>query len=163
MANSKLILDDDFSEEFSLLAIHCSEEAFKIAYLLNKFAMLHLKRRQIDLEYSNDGLEITFPLFVFENEMQYTTYHLIANKCKSVAAHLLSSGGLFDDDNSENTITTHLLPEFKKVDYFLKIHSELEIIPIRKIVASINEIKQVISAYEIDVDQIKSKNNLIFD
>jgi hypothetical protein len=116
----------------------------------------------VDLEYSNNGLEITFALYEYENEMQYTTYDLVENKCKSLIANVQSSNGLFGDTASE-TVTTYLLPEYKKVDFFLKISSDFEMIPLRKLIASINEIKQVISAYVVDTEDVKSKSNLIFD
>ncbi|OAB80322.1 IPExxxVDY family protein [Cochleicola gelatinilyticus] len=163
MANHRLVLDDDFSEEFTLIAIHCSEEAYKMAYLLNQNTGLKLYRREVDLDFSNNGLEVTFPLFEFEDEYQYTTYNLIANKCRSIAAHINSSGGLFDASGSESLVTTYLVPEYKNVDFFLKVYSDFETIPLRKILAAINQIKQVISSYNVDTEIIKSKNNLIFD
>lgn len=163
MANYKLILDDDFGEDFSLLAIHCSEEAYKMAYLLNKALSLRLKREKVDLDYSANGLEITFPLFEFQDEMHYTTYHLIANTCKSSMATLQSSGGLFGNTTETKTVTTHLVPEHGNVDFFLKISSDFEAIPLRALTLSINEIPQIISTYTVDIQQLKSKNNLIFD
>jgi len=156
-------MDDDTKEAYSLIAIHCSEESFKVAYLLNQQLSLQLRREKLDLDFSNQGLEVTFPLFHFEDKMQYTSYDLVANKCKSEIANMSSSGGLFGDIPSKKTVTTYLLPELKKVDYFLKIHSEFEVIPLRKIISSINEIKQVISAYLAETETLKSKNNLIFD
>lgn len=163
MAHHKLLLDDDIKEEYTLIAIHCSEETYKVAYLLNKFLLLQLKREELDLDYSSDGLDVMFPLFEFKDEMQYTTYNLVANKCKSEVANLSSTGGLFSGLTAEKTIMTFLIPELKQVDFFLKIFSDFEIIPLRKIMSSINEIKQIISAYEVEVETIKSKNNLIFD
>ncbi len=163
MANHKLILDDAIGEDFSLIAIHCSEEAYKMAYLLNKFIHLRLQRRRSDLDFSEEGLEITFPLFDFEDENQYTTYHLVANKCKTVAAHIVASGGLFGDEMPEEVITKYLLPEFKKVDFFLKISSEYDTTPIRKLLMELNEINQVISAFMVEVSEVKSRENLIFD
>jgi hypothetical protein len=74
-----------------------------------------------------------------------------------------SSGGLFYDDASEKTVITYLIPEYSKVDYFLKIHSEYESILLLNIIKEINDIKRIISAYEIGVDNLKSKNNLIFN
>lgn len=162
MGRHKLLLDDDIKEEFSLVAIHCSEEAYKMAYLINSHLGLRLLRENVDLDYSNDGLEVTFPLFHFKDNVQYTTYHLVSNKCKSLQANVLSSGGLFEDD-TEKTMTTYLLPEYRKVDFFLKVFSEFSTIPLRKIISDINEIKQVISAYSLEIVNIKSKNNLIFD
>ncbi|WP_034259983.1 IPExxxVDY family protein [Altibacter lentus] len=162
MVHHKLVLEDDFKETYSLLAIHCSEEAYKVAYLINQFVGLKLQRNNRDLEFSNNGLEVSFPRFIYDNEEQYTTYDLVANKCRSVVANVHSSGGLFTENASE-TVTTRLIPEFKKVDYFLKIISDFELIPLRKLISDINEIKQVISAYPVDVDSVKSKRNLIFD
>lgn len=162
MTTYKLIMDDDGKETFSLLAIHCSEESYILAYLLNKHLGFQLKREQLDLNYVNNGLEVSFPLFQYENHDQYTVYNLVANKCKSTAAHVNSSGGLFFDDASDKTVITHLIPEYNKVDYFLKIHSEYEKIVLRNIITKINDIKRIVSAYEVGVDNLKSKNNLIF-
>ena len=161
--NHKLFLENNFDDEFSLIAIHCSEEPYKMAFMLNKFASLHLIRKELDVDFSNNGLEVYFPIFEYEDENTYFEYNLVANKNKSFAANVQSSGGLFDTLISEKTITTHLLKEFKNVDYFLKIHSDYEKVPTRKLIAAINEIEQVISAYLIDNDTIKSKNNLIFN
>jgi len=162
MAHHKLELEDDFKETYSLVAIHCSEEAYKMAYILNKSLGLRLQRRDVDLEFSNKGLEITFSLFEYEDSIQYTTYNLVANKCKSEIANVQSSSGLFSSELPE-TVVTYLLPEHKRADYFLKIYSDFEIIPMRKLVFEINQIKQVISAYTIDAEELKSKSNLIFD
>jgi len=163
MTSYKLLIDDDGNEKFSLLAIHSSEEAFMIAYLLNKYLGFQLKRERLDLNYVNNGLEASFPLFQYENSLQYTTYNLVANKCKSFAANVNSSGGLFYDDTSEKIVITYLIPEYSKVDYFLKIYSEYESILLRNIITEINDIKRIISAYEVGIDNLKSKNNLIFN
>tara|TARA_R100000306_G_scaffold14224_6_gene17258 strand:+ start:327 stop:818 length:492 start_codon:yes stop_codon:yes gene_type:complete len=163
MATHKLIFDEDFEEPFTLIAIHCSEEAYKLAYLMNRHLNFRLKRRHIDLDFSTEGLLITFPLYDFDDVHKYTRFSLVANKCKSVDAGLQSSGGLFAEMFSEKATVHYLLPELKKVDYFLKIYSDFASVPLRKFLSEINDIKQVISAYTIEMDTIKSKNNLIFD
>lgn len=162
MAQHKLQLVDDFKENYSLIAIHCSEEAYKMAYILNKYVGLRLQRRKEDLEFSNKGQDALFSLFEFEDDVQYTTYYLVANKCRMEIAHSQASSGLFIDDLPE-TVVSYLLPEHKRADYFLKIQSDLEIIPLRKLVFEINEIKEVISAYAINTEELKSGSNLIFD
>ncbi|MDT0555668.1 IPExxxVDY family protein [Patiriisocius hiemis] len=163
MSNYKLILEDTFEEDFTLIAIHCSEDCYKVAYLLNQFLQVRLHRSKTDLEYSEDGLEITFPLYDYEDEMKYTSYNLIANICKNPIPLTTSSGGLFENEPTESSITSYLVPEMKQVDFFIKIVSDFETIPLKKILSSINEIKQVISAYSVDIQTLKSKNNLIFD
>lgn len=162
MAQHKLQLDDDFKENYSLIAIHCSEEAYKMAYILNKFVGLRLRRRKEDLELSNKGRDALFSLFEFEDDVQYTTYYLVANKCRTEITYSQGSSSLFIDDMPE-TVVSYLLPEHKRVDYFLKIESDLEIIPLRRLVFEINEIKEVISAYTINSEELKSESNLIFD
>lgn len=163
MGVQKLLLTDDFAEDFLLIAIHCSEEAYKVAFLLNQFAGLRLQRSTIDLEFTTEGLDITFPLFDYEDKLRYVNYDLVANKCKSKSVRVLKNGSLFKDEVVPEMITTHLIPEFKQVDFFLKISTDTPSIAIRKIVTDINVIKQVISAYQIETEQLKSRNNLIFD
>lgn len=162
MAIHKILLDDDFAEDFSLIAIHCSEEAYKVAFLLNQYLDLSLKRKSTDLHFSADKLEVSFPIFEYENKFQYTYYYLVGNTCKSRMLSKPGDGELFGEAGSEKIITTHLLPEFNRADYFLKIESDFQSLPLRKNIARLNEIKQIISAYEVDTSQIKSNNNLIF-
>lgn len=163
MGLQKLVLDELYDEEYSLVAIHCSEEAYKLAYLINKHLGLRLQRMRVDLDFSIDGLEVTYPLFQFDNKSQYTTYYLVGNKCKSQVAQLNSAGGLFYAQEATKTVVNYLIPEQKKVDYFLKIESDAPLMPLRKTIALLNQIKEVISSYTIDHEKIKSKRNLIFN
>jgi hypothetical protein len=163
LVTHKLTSEDDLEEPFTLLAIHCSEEDYKIAYLLNQHLKMRFKRKKTDLDFSTEGLLITFPIYDFEDEFNCTHFSLVANKCRSNEASLQSSGGLFSEMVSEKSTVRYLLPEFKNVDYLMKIHSGFEAIPLRKIISEINDIKQIISAYQIAAENIKSKNNLIFD
>lgn len=162
MANLKLDFEDEMDEPYTLVAIHCSEDEYKLAYLLNLHLGMKLARRKVDLDFSNKGMLVTFPLYNYENISQYTNYYLVSNRCRFEEASSNSSDGLFAAA-SEKSSTQYLIPELKKVDYFLKIFSDFETVPLRKIVSEINEIKQVISAYTVEVGTIKSKNNLIFD
>lgn len=161
--NHKLFLDDDIEEDFTLIAIHCSEEPYKMAYMLNKYVSLRLIRKDKDVDFSNKGLDVSFPIFEYEDEHTYFVYDLVANKNKSLTVNVQSSGGLFENLASEKTISTYLLKEFKNVDFFLKIHFDYDNVSTRNIVSTINNIKQVISAYIIDNDKIKSKTHLIFN
>ncbi len=163
MGIHKIILDDDFAEEFSLIAIHCSEEDYKLAYLLNNHLGFKLGRMRKDIVFQEEDKEVCFPIFQFDHEAQYTHYYLIGNKCKYEVERENENVGLFDGAISEKVVTSYLLPEFEQPDYFLKIESDYPQVPLRKHIAMINEINQVISAYEIDNDQIKSINHLIFN
>lgn len=163
MANHKLVFDEEFEEPFTLIAIHCSEEEYKVAYLMNKFLNTRFARRKIDIDFTFEGLITTFPIFDFTDEVNYNQYYLVSNKCRTIEASLQSSGGLFAEIDSEKAKDHFLLPEFKKVDYFLKIYSDFEDAAISNFISEVNKIKQIISAYIVETDNIKSKNNLIFD
>jgi hypothetical protein len=163
MIHYKLHLEDDGEEDFILIAIHCSEEAYKMAFMMNKHLSMQLQRKRKDLKLINDDVISSFSLYEYENEQQYTQFYLVENKCKLTFEKFHAVGSLFEDGNSEKMTVTHFLPEFKKVDYFLKIESDFEKFPLRKTLAQINEIKEVISAYVIENQNIKSQNNLIFN
>lgn len=163
MANHKLLYDEEFEEPFAVIAIHCSEEEYKVAYLINKFLNTRFKRRKLDIDSTFDGLITTFPLFDFTDEVNHNQYYLVSNKCRTMEASLQSSGSLFSEMNSEKAKDHFLLPEFKKVDYFMKIYSDFENETLTTFISEINKIKQIISAYIVEIDTIKSKNNLIFD
>ncbi|WP_310993348.1 IPExxxVDY family protein [Aequorivita marina] len=163
MANHKLLLDEDLEEPFTLIAIHCTEEEYKVAYLMNKHLNTRFKRRRVDIDFTHNGLITTFPIFDFTDEISRNQYFLVANKCRMMEASLQSSNGLFAEINSEKAQDHFLLPEFKKVDYFLKVYSDFDTMSAASFISEINKIKQIISAYNVETDHIKSKNNLIFD
>lgn len=163
MGTHKLVLDDDFEEDFFLIAIHCSEEPYKVAYILNQFARLKLRREKVDLAFTSGAMEITLPLFGFEDHTEYTDYSLVANKCKSAITKTNNNGELFGNTTDKETVITYLIPELKKVDYFLKIQSDFDNIGTKILINEINNIKQIISAYQVEPETLKSKDNLIFD
>src|SRR5690606_3867244 len=104
---------------YSLVAIHCSEEEYKMAYLLNLHIGTKFVRRSVDLDFSSAGSFVTFPIYDFEDTQKSNSYYLVANSCRMEEAGIYSSGGLFASVVSDKSKTYYLLPEFKKVDYFL--------------------------------------------
>jgi hypothetical protein len=87
----------------------------------------------------------------------------VTNKCKSAVIKTNNSGELFGNTTDKETMITYLIPELKKVDYFLKIRSDFDNLGTKILVNQINEIKQIISAYQVEPEALKSRDNLIFD
>lgn len=160
MALHKLLVDDFYDASFSLLAIHCRIEDYQLAYLLNKHLQLNLSRKPNDLDYNY--FAAAFSIYEWENERLDIVWHLVSNICKTEEAALQSSGSLFQNDTTV-TRTFNLLPELKTVDYLLKISNEYKNFNERLILNQIQAIPQVITAYSVNIDQIKSKEHLIFD
>lgn len=161
MAVHKLILDDTFDDSvYTLTAIHCRLEDFRLAYLLNKHLGICLSRKVSDLDAKNG--QASYSIFEWEDVKQLITWSLVSNICKTEEIQQIDYKSLFDNQE-KITKTFHLLPEYKTVNYFLKIDGELSIKKARSITEAILNIPQVATAYSIDSGQLKSKDNLIFN
>lgn len=160
MAIHKLILEDVFEEvSFTLVAIHCTLEDYRLAYLLNKNLNISLIRRAKDLDYFNG--KSTYSFFEWEDCKQLVTWSLVSNICKRKTFQEAKQESLFSTQE-QITKTHHLIPECKNVNYFLKIDNQLNISEEKQILKYISDIPQIATAYTIDASQLKSKDNLIF-
>jgi hypothetical protein len=138
----KYILEEEYEYDFDLLGICCHEKDYRLCWALNNIL-------NISLEKSNEDIEIifnrsskpnaNFPLFTFQTENLLSTYFLIGNKC---------------DYN-------WLIPEKQHVDFFLMIKSS-EKIACQEISKKLQSIPFVLTAHTIVVDELKSKEHLIF-
>ena len=160
MALHKLLVDDFSDENYSLLAIHCTIEDYRVAYLLNQYLNINLVRKAQDLDFKYIAASYSF--YEWEDKNQLVTWNLVSNVCKKEEDSLTSTGSLFKSQNK--IIRTHnLIPEYKKVNYLLKIYNDGNFINEKTIIHKIQEIPQIAAVYSIDVTQLKSKDNLIFN
>ncbi len=160
MAMHKLLVDEFSDDIYSLIAIHCTIEDYRLAYLLNRNLSINLARMVRDLDFKY--IAASYSIYEWEDKNQHFTWHLVANVCKREEDSLTSSGTLFETQNK--IIRTHnLIPEYKNVNYLLKIFNDGNAINEKTILHKIQEIPQVAAVYSIDVDQLRSKNNLIFN
>ena len=161
MAKHKLILEDVFEDvSFTLFAIHCSLEDYRLAYLLNKELGIGLSKNDEDLDY--DTISASYSIFEWEDIDHQTTWNLVSNVCRKESETTSNEGSLFGGENI--ALKTHnLISEFKTVDYFLKISSEGWLSHEKTILNSIQKIPQIVTVYTVDATQLKSKNNLIFN
>ncbi|MFD0990407.1 IPExxxVDY family protein [Mariniflexile jejuense] len=160
MAVHKLILESVFDEvDCTLIAIHSAIEDYRLTYLLNKQLGTNLTRKIPDLDFSAG--KSTYSIFEWEDTMNLTTWNLVSNICKTEINKPQIINSLFDTE--EKIIkTTYLVPEHKAVNYFLKIDSEFNLTKEKHILNKILQLHQVITAFSIDINQLKSKDNLIF-
>ncbi len=162
MQSHKLMLEEVEEDHFQLVAIYSSIEDYRIAYLLNKYLKLNLKRERRDVDFNQKNIRALFALYTFKDPTNYRTYHLVANKFKGEAKKVLSSGSLFTEEEVR-PLEVQLIPEQKKVDFFLKIEEDINPMQLNRLVNRIGQIPHVQAAYRIDLDQLKSKQNLIFE
>ena len=163
MAVQRLVLDTIADDSFELIAVHSSLVSYRLAYFLNKNLGLRLYRKNEDIHYTYKGSVASYPLYQYEDHFHYNTYSLFGNKFKtSVVSENSTSQGLFTA-LAHTTKTTYLLPEFKNVDYFLKIETETVNFSGATLLDIMLTIPQIITAYLIDCQKLKSKNNIIFE
>ena len=156
----KLLVDDFSDDIYSLMAIHCTIEDYRVAYLLNQYLNINLVRKAQDLDFKY--IASSYSIYEWEDKNQLITWHLVSNVCKKEEDSLTSTGSLFKSQNK--IIRTHnLIPEYKKVNYLLKIYSDGNVINEKTLIHKIQEIPQIAAVYSIDVTQLKSKDNLIFN
>ena len=148
-------ISGDFNEDsFTLIALHCSMEDYALAYAINNGIRAKFKRSSNDLELSQ---HMSFPIFEWQDEQHDRYWTLIANE--STRERQLVREGLFQDEIS--FAKGHLVPEYKEVDFFIKVEHDDDL-DIAILVKELLAIPKMVTAYSIDADKLKSKNNLIF-
>lgn len=162
MAIHKLHIDEFDEIDYQLIAIHTSLEDYRLAYYINQNLPITLKKSNCNIQVSNKNGETQFTRFIFEDEKAGISWDLIQNKNDILLSPQRVNQGLFAESNSKFSTKAYLIPEFKKVDYFLKIDNSVESIDVSKIAGQINKIERISTVYAVDVENIKSKNNLIF-
>jgi len=150
------LLTFDFEDDYSLIGIHSTEEDYRLAYLLNKHLGTKLSRFKHNLDFQDSEAE--FPLFEFKDENNFINYYLINNKHTQYVTNN-QNVGLFGGNYST---TSYLIPEKKKVDFFLKIEGCNHQNFILKMVENLNDINQIITSFSIDPNTLKTKDHLIF-
>jgi hypothetical protein len=160
MALHKLLVDDFDEDSFALFAIHCAIEDYRLAYLLNQQLHINLQRKPQNLDYKYTSA--SYAIYEWENNAHQVTWNLVSNICKKEEEGLSSSGNLFN--NEQKIIRTHnLISEYKTANYLLKIENDNYHINEKALLDNIQKIPQIVTAYSIDVNQLKSKDNLIFN
>lgn len=158
MALHKLLVDDFYDDTYKLIAIHCGLEDYRLAYLLNQNLELNLKRKADDLDF--EYLKSSYSIFEWNNASQYVTWNLISNVCKKEEDSLYSTG-LFQT-NEKVLKTFNLVPEYKKVNYFIKISDEIQHVNEKLILNKLQSIPQIVTSYSLNPSELKSKDHLIF-
>lgn len=161
MAAQKLILDDFIDEQdFALIGIHCAIESYRLAYFLNQYCNLNLTRKSKDLDFLN---ETQYPIYEWCDNRRLITWHLVSNICKVrvIRNEEQELGTLFTETGSVKNY--YLIPEYQKVNYFLKISLDtVNENKLKRILNKIQNIPQIVTAYSVKTETLKSKNNLIF-
>lgn len=162
MAIHKLDLDEFDEIDYYLIAIHTTLEDYRLAYFINQHLPINLSKSKEEIQISIKEGETQFSRFYFNDEVNFISWNLIQNKNEVIGQKEIINQDLFSNSSQEVATKVFLLPELKKVDYFLKIESDEDDVKITDIIKKLKTIKSLSTVYVVDTETIKSKNNLIF-
>jgi hypothetical protein len=136
----KLTLTNYIDLDFALFGICSQEDDFKICWCLNKALALDFERvSDIELLQAKNKNQINFACFFYHDAETELDYYLISNR------------------NGNNL----LVPEQKQTDYLLRIVGEPELYDENSVLKSIKTLPQVMTAFLLKPESLKSIENII--
>ncbi len=137
----KHFLENDFEYEFQLIGISCHEKDYRLCWAINQQLKLNLTKTTTDLELVHKKNKKTayYTVFEFVNQDTLNEYYLISNR---------SRDGL-------------LINELSHLDFFFMVKENYPI-DINDVLTRIKKIPFILTAYNVTVDSLVSKENLIF-
>jgi len=141
MILNKKFLKFEIDLDFVLIAVITSLKDYRICYLINKslkFNFSKIPDLTVDSNQTND--KSFFSIYNYYREETKNDLFFISNK------------------GSEG----YLIPEMRKMDYFLMIKNYFSDSDTDEIISSLNKIPEIVTALKIDPKKIKSRENLLF-
>lgn len=140
-------LDEIDEDDFSLIAVHSSCEAYRLAFLLNskcqcRFTQTKKKKEGLLADY-------TFESYEWINPIKGIEIRLFSNRYLKFRGEVQKGGSLFD---LPETKELYLVQDLKDVDYIIKIDSGIED---QVMIERMESIDQVSYRYLIDQSQLK--------
>lgn len=138
----KLVVEYDFT--FNLYGLTTSVKGYKLAWLINQASGIHLVKED-DLE-----LEFISSEKLFVSNYLYSTEHSMVRLIKNRAF----------TDNTENQ--SFLIPELNRFDFLLTTNGNIGEYTEAQFIHELKTIKDIQYISHLDIEKIKSRDNLIF-
>jgi len=163
MIQKKLNITFEYDYDFFLIGICCPLRCYQLCYHLNKINETSLYRCQSDLSMNglNKNESGYFPIYEFWDEKYQNQWYLISNKSQIIFKEEEYKGTIFDGLIEKRKQLVYLIPENQKVDYYLQVHGIYGRESKLQLLKKINNHNRIVSAYEINVEELQSKENLI--
>lgn len=138
---NKTTLKFQLDLDFKLIAISSQLRDYVFCFKINKHLGTNFyKISDLELPFNAEIENIYFSRYFFLLPDNDTEYNIVANK---------GSEGF-------------LIPEMKKVDFFILIRNYIDNEELKLLVSQLNKMPDVLVALEVDPKKLKSKENLIF-
>lgn len=138
---AKFLLEEEFEFDFSLLGISSHVKDYRLCWVVNKALSLDLVKLEdeIIIRHKNGENQSVFSIYYYLDNDSEVEFELICNRHEH----------------------GYLIPELKTADYFLKI-SEYYDGNLDEIIQILRKANLINMAFEIDVDTLRSKQNLLY-
>lgn len=137
----KHILDFEEELDFELIGLCSHHSDYRLVWSINQSLGFHLEKSDNYDNYDRKGSIISeHSAYVWEDETDRLTYHLIKNK----------AGGKF------------LIPELPAIDFFLFLCENVAVNG-DELLTKLKAIPSIIAAYTFDADEIGSAQNISFN
>jgi hypothetical protein len=138
----KLVVDYDY--DFELIGIISSLKGHKLGWCINNELRIDLRKEDdLCIDFLHEG-QLVIIHYIYETE--YSNFRLIKNKSCEFA----------------NIASPYLIPELKEYDYFIQIKDESGVYSVSGIIEKLKHISGIEYIKEIETENLKSKDNLIF-
>jgi hypothetical protein len=133
---TRIQLEDNIDEEYTILGIVSTEADYKLSQLLNNKLKIALKNsKSLDVPGVN-GMNMSFSRYSDTSGSSEIIYNLISNRS--------------DKD--------YLLKKLKNIDYFFQIHHNDNKCDIKLLTSTLREIEKITAVFRLDPLEIKDMN-----
>jgi len=135
---TKYQLEVEYDYDFLMVGISCHAKDYRLCWGLNQKLGFNLEKldQDIEIRHRKPDRSSYHSVYTWYNKETHAEYNLVLNK---------TNAGV-------------LIPEQKQADYFLIVRNNFD----DDIETQIREIDFVLTAFEVNVDSLKSKQNLVF-
>ncbi|HEY6161252.1 MAG TPA: IPExxxVDY family protein [Bacteroidia bacterium] len=134
-------LDIEYDYDFHLIGISSHDKDYRFCWAINNKLGYDFQRgKNIVLKERKKTEADSFSVYEYQDEEMFTDFFIIVNR----------SG------------TALLVPEHRQADYLLLVRGNMSEDEKKDLIKNIKEIPNILTAFDIDPESLKSKQNLIF-
>ena len=141
--------------DFNLFHIYCHLKDYRLCWALNEQFKCKMIRVDDFLEEEEKPELSTYAQFYWKDEIMHREYYLIANQPIKSSSFVIV-GDLFPTERREL-----LIPELRKVDYFLQLYGQFSASELEDIEEYLKLIPFINTAKMVDPESSKSYLNLM--
>lgn len=151
---STLKLDIEYNFDFEVIGLVSSLAPYQLVWKLNQLLNIDIvKNKDIVLDFKKKDVIISNYLF----EEEYSYIRILKNKSNENSV-VVNPTSLFDVGQNE-----YFLPELKKYDFIIQLEGSINNQYSDVIIDKLNQIDKIQLVTPIDFDDIRDKDNLIFE